>query len=73
VSDDLTGATVGDRIVEFIIRSTEEWGFPPTVREICDEMGWSSPSTAHTHLTRLVEEGRIRHMPGMPRTLQVVR
>lgn len=64
--------TTGDLIVEAILRSVEERGFPPSVRELCDELGLSSPSTVHHHLHRLVRQGRITLVPGSPRTLRVV-
>lgn len=34
-------------------------GFPPTVRELCDELGLSSPATVQVHLNNLEEKGLI--------------
>ncbi len=45
------------QILNFITQSTEENGYPPTVREICDAVGLRSPSTVHSHLKILQESG----------------
>lgn len=34
-------------------------GYPPTVREICDELGLSSPATVQVHLNNLEKKGLI--------------
>lgn len=44
-------------ILDFITSQIEERGYPPTVREICDAVGLSSPSTVHGYLTRLEKRG----------------
>lgn len=45
------------RILEFVTRSTRENGYPPTVREICEAVQLRSPSTVHSHLKILQENG----------------
>ena len=45
------------RILEYISEYTSAQGYPPSVREICAEVGLSSPSTVHSHLKRLRELG----------------
>lgn len=47
------------RILEYINECTTRQGYPPSVREICAEVGLSSPSTVHSHLKRLDELGYI--------------
>ena len=37
-----------------------EKGYGPTVREICQELGLSSPSTVHVHLNSLEKKGYIK-------------
>jgi len=44
---------VYDCIVEF----TNTRGYPPTVREICEAVGVSSPSTVHAHIKALERHG----------------
>lgn len=46
-------------VYEFLRRYQEENGYPPTVREICTEIGFKSPSTAHFHLEGLKSSGYI--------------
>ena len=57
---DLISATVADR------------GYPPSVREIGDVVGLSSPSTVHSHLSTLAAEGFIRRDPSKPRAIEVI-
>ena len=56
-----------------LIRSTvARRGYPPSVREIGDAVGLSSPSTVHSHLSTLSEAGFIRRDPSKPRAIEVV-
>lgn len=47
-------------------------GYPPTVREIGDALGTSSPSTVHSHLQALKFKGYINVEAGKPRAIQIV-
>ncbi len=47
-------------------------GYPPSVREICEAVGLSSPSTVHSHLTALERAGYIRRDPTKPRAIEVL-
>ncbi len=56
-----------------LIRSTvAKRGYPPSVREIGDAVGLSSPSTVHSHLSSLADAGFIRRDPSKPRAIEVV-
>lgn len=56
-----------------LIRSTvAQRGYPPSVREIGEAVGLSSPSTVHSHLTTLANEGFIRRDPSKPRAIEVI-
>jgi len=57
---DLIGATVSER------------GYPPSVREIGDAVGLSSPSTVHSHLSALERAGYLRRDPTKPRAIEVI-
>ncbi|MCB2224016.1 MAG: transcriptional repressor LexA [Actinobacteria bacterium] len=59
-------------ILDLILRTVGERGYPPTVREICDEVGLSSPSTVHSHLSALVKAGYLRRDPSKPRAIEVI-
>ncbi|CAJ2235357.1 repressor LexA [Fructilactobacillus sanfranciscensis] len=58
-------------ILRFIYDNVREHGYPPTVREICKEVGLSSTSTVHGHLSRLEKKGFISKDPTKPRALEV--
>lgn len=66
---DLTGRQRA--ILDFIVEALEKKGFPPAVREICDAVGLSSPSTVHAHLGSLEDRGYIRRDPTKPRAIEV--
>ncbi|MDP4108814.1 MAG: transcriptional repressor LexA [Bacillota bacterium] len=44
-------------ILEYIKSSVSEKGYPPSVREICEAVGLKSPSTVHSHLKILKDNG----------------
>lgn len=59
-------------ILDYILTTVRERGYPPSVREIGDAVGLSSPSTVHSHLSTLVREGFIRRDPTKPRAIEVI-
>lgn len=59
-------------ILDLISTTAKERGYPPTVREIGDAVGLSSPSTVHSHLSTLAAEGFIRRDPTKPRAIEVI-
>ena len=63
-----THTEIGAFIVEFL----EDKGWPPTVREIGDHMGWSSPSTTHHHLHAMQAKGLLLRDPSKPRAIRVL-
>jgi repressor LexA len=68
-------ATLTDRqrqVLDYIRRTVSERGYPPTVREIGDAVGLSSPSTIHSHLAALVKAGAIRKDPTKPRAIEIL-
>ena len=46
-----------DEVLAFINRYTDENGFPPTVRDMCRELGIKSTATAYDYINRLKEQG----------------
>jgi repressor LexA len=59
-------------ILEFVNTHVDDHGYPPTVREIGQAVGLTSPSTVHAHLARLESSGLIRRDPTKPRALEVI-
>ncbi len=60
------------QVLDFIRATVAERGYPPSVREIGEAIGLSSPSTVHSHLSALVAAGAIRRDPTKPRAIEVL-
>jgi repressor LexA len=60
------------QILELIATTVQRRGYPPSVREIGEAVGLSSPSTVHSHLSALVDAGYLRRDPTKPRAIEVV-
>ncbi len=58
-------------ILDFIEKSTLKRGFPPSVREIGEAVGLTSPSTVHNHLASLQRKGFLRRDPTKPRAIEM--
>ncbi len=58
-------------ILDFIAQTTEERGYPPTVREIGAAVGLKSSSSVHHHLRVLEEQGYISRDGSLTRALRV--
>ncbi|MBQ6807601.1 MAG: transcriptional repressor LexA [Firmicutes bacterium] len=59
-------------ILDYIKSEILKRGYPPSVREIGEAVGLSSPSTVHAHLNALETKGYIRRDPQKPRALEVL-
>lgn len=60
------------QVLDLIRTVVADRGYPPSVREIGEALGLSSPSTVHSHLSGLVEAGYIRRDPTKPRAIEVI-
>lgn len=60
-----------NEIYEFLKEYTENKGYPPSVREICEAVSLRSTSTVHGHLKRLEKKGMIKRDPSKPRALEI--
>ncbi|GAA6527135.1 transcriptional repressor LexA [Intrasporangium sp. DVR] len=60
------------RVLEVIRNSVERRGYPPSMREIGDAVGLSSPSSVSHQLNALVAKGYVRRDPNRPRALEIV-
>ncbi len=58
-------------ILDFIDSENRERGYPPSVREIGEAVGLTSPSTVHSHLNTLQKLGYLRRDPSKPRAIEV--
>ena len=59
-------------VLDFIEKTIDETGIAPTVRDICNGLGLSSPSTVHVHLKTLEDKGFIRRDPLKSRCITIV-
>ena len=70
---DADGLTVRQRIVLDVIRTAiEARGYPPSMREIGEAAGLTSPSSVAHQLAALEKKGYIRRDPRLPRAMEVV-
>ncbi len=59
------------QILDCIEASMRDRGYPPSVREIGQSVGLTSPSTVHNHLNTLQKRGYLRRDPSKPRAIEV--
>jgi repressor LexA len=60
------------QIWNYLVEYVDAHGYPPTVREIGEEVGLASPSTVHAHLANLERSGLLRRDPTKPRALELI-
>jgi repressor LexA len=60
------------QIWNFLVEYVDRHGYPPTVREIGEEVGLASPSTVHAHLANLERAGLLHRDPTKPRALELL-
>jgi repressor LexA len=58
-------------IWDFLVDYVDRHGYPPTVREIGEQVGLASPSTVHAHLANLERAGYLKRDPAKPRALEL--
>jgi repressor LexA len=61
-----------DEVLNYIKEYIVSNGYPPTVREIGEALGLSSPATIHSHLQNLEEKGYIRKNDFKNRAIEVL-
>jgi repressor LexA len=61
------------QILEVIEQHLQDHGYPPSVREIGQAVGLTSPSTVHTHLAVLQKLGYLKRDATKPRAIEVSR
>lgn len=60
------------RILEVIRASVRDKGYPPSIREIGEEVNLASPSSVAHQLRALERKGYIRRDPHLPRAMEVL-
>lgn len=59
------------KILAFIREEIQYKGYPPSVREICQAVGFKSTSSVHAHLRDLEREGLLRRDATKPRAMEL--
>lgn len=60
------------QVLDYIRDIVAERGYPPSVREIGEAVGLSSPSSVHAQLNSLVQAGMIKKDPSKPRAIVII-
>lgn len=60
-------------ILRFIEKYQKEYGWAPSIREICRETKIESTATVHVYLKKLEKEGFIQRMSGAPRAIKLLK
>lgn len=61
-----------EEVFNFIKKYSALHGFPPSVREICANLGLSSPATVQAHINHLKEAGVIKNSANKFRTIEIL-
>lgn len=56
-----------------IVKFINQKKYSPTIRELCEIIGVSSPNTIHKKLKSLKEEGYISYIENKARTIRVLK
>ena len=59
-------------ILDFFKNKTAEQGYPPSVREIAEAIGLSSPATVHAHLAVIEQKGYIKRDKSKQRAVEII-
>jgi repressor LexA len=62
-----------EKILNTIIKITQENGYSPSIREIGAEAGLSSSSTVYNHIKNLEKKGYIKKRPGKSRGIELIK
>lgn len=58
--------------LQFISEFVSKFNYPPSVREICANVGFRSTASAQYYINKLVDSGKIRRNTGKNRTLDII-
>lgn len=60
------------QVLDLIVTSIRDHGYPPTIREICRHFGFRSTNGVSDHIRALVRKGYVTHEQSKSRTLRPV-
>ncbi len=59
-------------VYNFIVEFIDTMGYPPSIREICEGLGFSSTATVHTYINTLEKKGYISKGGSKNRSLSII-
>lgn len=59
-------------ILEYVKDFIKKNGYSPTIAEICEKVGLTSPATVYEHLVSLERKGMIRRKTGTSRSIEIL-
>jgi repressor LexA len=59
-------------VLRWIVRLTDEHGYPPTLAELAAALGLRNRMTVHQHVAALKKKGMVHWEPGLNRSLKVI-
>lgn len=60
------------RVLDYLNKTIDEQGYPPSVREVCTALGFKSTSTVQMYINRLISKGYISKSDGKSRTIRKI-
>ena len=57
------------KVLDYINRYVESNGFPPTVRDVCKDLGIKSTATAYSYINRLKDQGYLQKVDNKKRAV----
>ncbi len=60
-----------EKLYNYVIKYQDEYGYPPTVRDICSDLQIKSTATAHYYLEKLSDKGLIKKSDDKKRAITV--
>jgi len=61
-----------ERVFSHVVKVRSDRGFPPTVREIAEALGYKSINNVRQHLRLIERKGYIKVLPGKARGIEIV-
>lgn len=61
------------QLLDFLTQFIARFGYSPTLKEIGEALGMSSPATVHEHIDRLRQKGFVKKLDGTARGVDIVR
>ena len=61
-----------EKVYNYLIEYIKEYGYAPSVRDICEGVDLKSTSSVYSHLSKLKDEGKIEMRGNSPRAIRIM-